>query len=447
VYAENLEPHYAALGLHCSEGEIWGKAAMYLRQAGIQAVARSAHPEAAAFFTQGIGALRRLPESRETTELTIDIHIDLRNALNPLGDRARMGGHLQEAEVLARTLGDQHRLGRIASFVANQCMATGDYDNAVRFGQEALSIARTLGDRSIEVVATSFLGLTHVARGEFSDAATLLQRNVVALEGDLRYERFGTPYIGSAMSGAWLAEVLSQLGRFDEAIGQAEGAVRTAEAADHPFTLCFGLFALGLAHLRRGDLPRAIRVLERALDLCRMWQIAVGIPYVTPTLSAAYALAGRADEALPLVAGVVEAFRSRQNHHGAALILLCAGMTCLSAGRIDEAASHAREALDLARRQGARGSEAEALCLAGDVASASGAEDAEGYYREALKLASGLGMRPLIAHCHLGLGKLYRRTGKREQAQEHLTTATTMYREMDMRFWLEQAEAEMREFA
>ena len=51
-------------------------------------------------------------------------------------------------------------------------------------------------------------------------------------------------------------------------------------------------------------------------------------------------------------------------------------------------------------------------------------------------------MRPLVAHCHLGLGKLYRRTGKREQAQEHLITATTMYREMDMRFWLEQAAGE-----
>jgi hypothetical protein len=55
-------------------------------------------------------------------------------------------------------------------------------------------------------------------------------------------------------------------------------------------------------------------------------------------------------------------------------------------------------------------------------------------------------MRPLVAHCHLGLGKLYRRTGKREQAREHLTNATT-YREMDMRLWLEQAEAEMRELA
>ena len=68
-------------------------------------------------------------------------------------------------------------------------------------------------------------------------------------------------------------------------------------------------------------------------------------------------------------------------------------------------------------------------------------------YRQALALADELGMRPLVAHCHLGLGKLYRRTGKREQASEHLTTATTMYREMDMTYWLEQAEAEMRELA
>ena len=83
-------------------------------------------------------------------------------------------------------------------------------------------------------------------------------------------------------------------------------------------------------------------------------------------------------------------------------------------------------------------------CLAGDVASTGGAEDAEGYYREALALADELGMRPLVAHCHLGLGKLYRRTDKREQAREYLTTATTMYRDMGMTYWLEQAEVEMR---
>ncbi len=120
-------------------------------------------------------------------------------------------------------------------------------------------------------------------------------------------------------------------------------------------------------------------------------------------------------------------------------------MTYLSTGRIDEARSHAREALALTRRLGGRGSETHALCLAGDVASTGGAEDAPGYYREALALAGDLGMRPLVAHCHLGVGKLCRRTGKRREAQEHLTAATTMYREMDMRFWLGPAEAELAE--
>ena len=61
-----------------------------------------------------------------------------------------------------------------------------------------------------------------------------------------------------------------------------------------------------------------------------------------------------------------------------------------------------------------------------------------------MALAEPRSMRPLVAHCHLGLGKLYRRTGKGEQAREHFTTATTMYRAMDMRFYLEQAETEMR---
>src|SRR5439155_11624198 len=122
-------------------------------------------------------------------------------------------------------------------------------------------------------------------------------------------------------------------------------AVRIAEAAGHPYTLYFGLFDLGRAHLRRGDLPLATRVLERGLDLSRTWQFVAGIPLLAAGLGAAYALAGRADEALPLVAGAVEEFRRRQLHGRPAFIVLYAGMTYLPAGRIDEAASHAREAL------------------------------------------------------------------------------------------------------
>ena len=52
-------------------------------------------------------------------------------------------------------------------------------------------------------------------------------------------------------------------------------------------------------------------------------------------------------------------------------------------------------------------------------------------------------MQPLVAHCHLGLGKLYGRAGKRKRADEHFAAATSMYRDMGMTYWLEKAEAEM----
>ena len=120
------------------------------------------------------------------------------------------------------------------------------------------------------------------------------------------------------------------------------------------------------------------------------------------------------------------------------------------ADRLEEAIACGDRALALARERGQRGYEAWALRHLGEIASCRypfDAETAEGHYREALGVASELGMRPLVAHCHLGLGKLYRRTDKRQEAQEHLITATKMYREMEMRFWLEQAETEPRELA
>ena len=436
---ERLAPDRVAelaeqLAHHALRGELWEKAVGYLRQAGLRAMARAAYREAVAHLEQALGALRCLPVTRQTTELTIDLHIDVRNALNPLG-LGRSGEHLHAAEALARTLDDPQRLGRIATFMMTRCRDTGDYDGAVRFGQEALSIARALDDRSTEVVATSYLGTTYAARGELTAAATLFERNV-ALASNLRHERFGGSFIQWAVSSARLADVLSQLGRFDEAVAHAEAAVRTAEAADHSFTLYLGLLDLGLVQLRRGNLLPATRILERGHDLCRASQFFVGTSALAATLGAAYAVATRTDEALSLVTGAVEAFRRHQNHNRPGLILLCAGTTYLAAEQIDEARSHAEEALALSHRLGARASEAHALCLAGDVATTGPAEDAEGYYRAAMALAEELGMRPLVAHCHLGLGRLYRRTGDRTRAQEHRTAAATMYDAMGMTFWL-----------
>src|SRR5262249_1796096 len=133
-----------------------------------------------------------------------------------------------------------------------------------------------------------------------------------------------------------------------------------------------------------------------------------------------------------------------------ALTLASLGEGYVMAGRLDDAAAQAEQALAIARAGKEPGHEAYAFRLMGEIArrqSEPSEEAAERHYHDALALATELGMRPVVAHCHLGLGKLYRRTGKREEGREHLTTATTMYREMDMRFWLEKAETELHNLA
>ena len=62
-------------------------------------------------------------------------------------------------------------------------------------------------------------------------------------------------------------------------------------------------------------------------------------------------------------------------------------------------------------------------------------------YRQALALAEELGMRPLLAHCHLGLGTLYTKEGRLAQARAALSTAIELFQAMEMTFWLPRAEA------
>jgi tetratricopeptide (TPR) repeat protein len=117
---------------------------------------------------------------------------------------------------------------------------------------------------------------------------------------------------------------------------------------------------------------------------------------------------------------------------------------CRLAGRGAEAGQHARQALDLALQLKARGDEALALHQLGVVQAHAAPPDvaqAEAHYQQALALAEELGMRPLQAHCHQGLGRLYGQTGRDEQARAALTTAIDLYRAMEMTFWLPQVEA------
>jgi tetratricopeptide (TPR) repeat protein len=259
------------------------------------------------------------------------------------------------------------------------------------------------------------------------------------------HESFGTTGFHSVFARGWLVWCLAELGEFTEAAARGQEGVRIAEAANEPFSLVQAYLGVGGLCLRQGDFDRAIPVLERALVLCRDANIRVLIPRVAASLGYAYAISGRFTEAIPpLEQAVEQAFSIPVIFlHAGALTWL--GEAYLLVGRPDDARERAVRALGHAREHRERGNEAWALRLLGEIAGRQDppeVEKAEGAYRQALGLAEELGMRPLIAHCHLALGRLCRRAGKAVEAEHHLRTATGLFRQMDMSFWLETGDTE-----
>jgi tetratricopeptide (TPR) repeat protein len=451
---EALEQHYAdrlaevasgrspdqvePLALHAFRGAVWDKAVTYGRQAGARAASRAAFRQAAAYFEQALAVLGHLPDIPDTRGLAIELRLDLADPLSVMGEYEKSLALLQEAEALAQACDDQARLARGLAQQAYAHRDRADYAGAMAAGQQALALATALGDFGLQVGASHILGMTYWAIGDYGQAAALFRRNVEALEAGTG--RPDHPY--QIRSRAWLARVLSQLGQFAEGRHYGEEALHRATVDGSDPIVAHG--CLGLLYLAQGDLEAAIRVLDRGLARCRAadhwgWgrQITTGLGYAS-------ALAGRLAEGHTLLEEALQEGIRTGSLQAYSRHIAWLSAVCLLAGRVDEAMQHAGQAFALARQYGERGNEAFALCQLGAVHAHTDPPEvaqSEARYREALALAEELGMRPLQAHCHHGLGTLYARSGQRGQAHAALATAIDLYRAMEMTFWLPQAEA------
>jgi tetratricopeptide (TPR) repeat protein len=324
----------------------------------------------------------------------------------------------------------------------------GEHNISVEHGQHALDIATGLDDISLRVRANYCLGQAYHGLGKYRQAIAVLQQNATELQGDLICRRFGLLGAASVLSRSSMVWCLAELGDFDQALQAGEEAIRIAEELNEPYSRIAAYHGMGSVHARRGELSKAIAVLESALELCREWDTHLPMWFagVAPSLGHAYAMSGKAIEAIQLFEKAIEQVAAVGFNFAQSLSIGWLARAQLLAGRPVEAWGTASEALDVARRHHERGHEALIKGVIGQIAAEvkpAQLAEAESAYRDGLLIASELGMRPLVAHCHLGLGKLYRGTDKREQAEEHLTTATTMYRDMGMTYWLEKAEAEV----
>jgi class 3 adenylate cyclase/tetratricopeptide (TPR) repeat protein/DNA-binding XRE family transcriptional regulator len=337
TYADRLAEHVERLAHHALHAESWQQAVAYSVAAGQKTSGRAADREAVAYFEQALDALRHLPETRENLEQDIELRLAMRPSLRRLAENGRIGGHLREAMEIAERLGDQRRLGQIFAVMTNYFLVTGELDRAVEVGRRAVAIGEATEDLSIRVTATEMLGNVYAIAGAFLQAVEGYRWILATLSGNLLHEHFGLAPYPALSTRHRMAWCLAELGEFAEGADLGDEAVRLAEALDRPFDLAYVLSDLGRVYLRRGDLARAIAVLERGLAICQTREMpGITIQTMWP-LGAAYTLAGRAGEAVSLLERAAAQDVSHRGRIFESFLLVHLGEAYLANGQIEDA--------------------------------------------------------------------------------------------------------------
>ena len=219
AYGARAGERAAVLARHFARGGDVRRAVHYLWQAGDNALARSAYPEAIAYYEHALAAVEQLPESRDTHEQAIDLRLALRNVLWTLGELGRLFITLQEAEGLAEALGDPHRLGWVSVYLLAHFAQVCDPDRALAAGQRALTLATTLGETSLTVVTQHYLGGVYRSLGDYQRAVECFHTNIACLDGALRQERLGLPGLASVFARSHLVVTLAECGAFARGTG------------------------------------------------------------------------------------------------------------------------------------------------------------------------------------------------------------------------------------
>jgi class 3 adenylate cyclase/tetratricopeptide (TPR) repeat protein len=446
LHPERLGEHVERLAYHACRGELWARAANYLRQAGVKAFERSANREAVVWFEQALQVVERLPDDPATQAEAVDLHLGLRNALTLLGEHERTLGHLHRAQALAARVGDRGRLGRALSFEVNCLFLLGQHERAIECASQARVEAAALDDVRLRAVTDMYAGRAHLSLGDYARAVEIFGGIVDTLVGPLAHDRLGVPIFPSVFARSHLVESLAALGQFKESARYAHEAIALAESTGHPDTMLWAYHGAGVHHLALGEMDRATEALERAYSLSRAHDMPAYRPRISAQLAFARALGGRAAEAVPIVERAAATATARRQTATYSHILLLQAEVYLLADRLPEATETTRRALDLFRRQRERGHEARALWLSAELAAReepSAAHDAQTAYAEASALSDALGMRPLLARCELGRARLLARAGRSDRARAAFEIATTWLRELGMRADLARAEAEL----
>jgi tetratricopeptide (TPR) repeat protein len=405
--------------------------------AAARAATRFANQEAVKMLDRGLSVVEHLPTGRARSEAEIDLRLAGLAALLPLGEQERILRTLFDAEAIAASISDPRRLAAVHSQISAALWMAGRHERALESARRALVLAEEHKQFGLRLTARGGLVQAHHALGELHQCAEVARGVMSELSGDLEMKRFGWAVYPSVLCASFLGSALTLVGKFDEALRELDRGVALANATRHPLSRALVLHELGTLYYMRGDAQQALHVFDTAMDAAREGDVFTMYAPIVGWRGAALTELGRCGEAIQTIEEVIGTRTARAAGHYAKYFMLNGLAAAYArAGRLDDALAAAQDAVECtsATREYVHLGHA-LLRLAGIQAQRGGAsvEDGVKTYSAALARAAAHGMRPLEAECHEGLGRLRLSLGDTRAAREEFGVAAGLYAEVDLR--------------
>jgi len=436
IHADRLGEFCEILAYHCLQGEDWQRAYRYNQEAGLKAYSHSDYEQAQRYFEDAMTALKKLPSKKIRIEQEIDLRFNMRAPLAVLGRFDEAGEWTHGAEKLAREIGDDTRLSNALNYLSSFHWILGRNQKAIELGEKALKLAKSVNHFSYQMAIMCHLGIYYFNVGDYLKQIEIHQEVRKRLIGDDAFKQHGLASLPGAFSPGMIVFGMAELGNFDKIEEIGHEALEIAEQVENALTLTFVYNFIGMAYLRLGKVEPALPLLEKCYELCRTSKVQGMYSYSAGSLGYAYLLSREPERALNILEeGIKKDYLQASFWPTHPLIVLADAYRTLR--KFALAIDTASRALGLANGREERGFEAWAIFVMAKINADTGRKvNAKQWYQRALKQASDLSMKPLVAHCHKGLGNCYLKLGNEKKAQLESKRAEDIYRSLGMAYWL-----------
>jgi tetratricopeptide (TPR) repeat protein len=417
LYPDRLEEHYGLLAYHYARSANAGKAVEYLDLANQKAAKLNAMEEAKAYFDEAMAHLDTLPETKENRQRRISLLVNQGDAFFLLIKMPEYYDLLTRFEPMAIELGNQALLGALYSRMGNCAFGFGKFDQAIQRLTKAAELCEAAGNAEDAGYAYAWLEWSHLYRGDFYKVLALKEDFLRTMEQryNLRWYVRGL----CAASRAWIC-----LGRWDEAVQEAEKALKVAEESSDNSLVVFAAYNLTMAYTCKGDTSRAVEYGELALQKAptpgdkAMAQRGLGW---------ALCRAGEPDRGIELLTAILLIFQTGRWMAGVIPTTCALGEGYWLGGEDDKARQTLEEGMEMAERCGTRYYLGWAQRLQGEIALKNDPIQAATYLKKSMAILQEIKAENELALAYAGYGRLHKQQGQAAQAREYLTKALEIF--------------------